>query len=180
MLLHTEQSDDHVSHLHAGIVDVVLDLHALARVPENPHHRVAEHGVAHVSDVRGLVGINAGMFDDDFLMPAVRWSLRAALRALPECSSVEVCIQVTAARHFHARDSFDLCQTGSNVLGNLTRCFFESLRQLKAHRGRRLAHFELRRTLQHNLERHSILLPYVRRQRFAQSNRQFLIHASSR
>src|SRR5882757_3288031 len=50
-LLHPQKSDHHVRHLHARIVDIVLNLHPVPRVPQNPHHRVAQHRIPHMPNV---------------------------------------------------------------------------------------------------------------------------------
>ena len=57
------KADDDVGDLHAGVVDVVLHFDAIAGGPQDAHERVAEHGVAHVTDVRGFVRIDAGVLD---------------------------------------------------------------------------------------------------------------------
>ncbi len=105
-LLHVQESDHHVRHLHARVVDVVLNLHFAARLPQDPHHRVAQHRIPRVSDVRRLIRIDARVLDDDFLSPAFRSLTRSAcffLCALPKRSPVKVRVQVPAARHL------DLC-----------------------------------------------------------------------
>ena len=57
------EPDDHVRDLHSGVVDVVLHFDAIAGGAQNVHERVAEHGVAHVTDVRGLIWVDAGVLD---------------------------------------------------------------------------------------------------------------------
>ncbi len=64
------ETNDNVRNLHARVVDVVLNLDAFASRLQNPHKRVAQHGIANVTDVRGFVWIDAGVFDH-FL-----WSIR--------------------------------------------------------------------------------------------------------
>ena len=58
-----EEADDHVGDLDAGVVDVVLHVDFLAGGAEQADECVAEDGVAQVADVRGLVGIDAGVLD---------------------------------------------------------------------------------------------------------------------
>ena len=59
-------SRHHVGHLHAGVVDVVLHFDRAAAGSQHTHERVAQDGVAQVTDMRGFVGIDVGVFDDDF------------------------------------------------------------------------------------------------------------------
>ena len=56
-----QEADDHVGHLHAGVVDVVLHIDLLAGGAQQAHEGVAQNGVAQMADVRGLVGIDAGV-----------------------------------------------------------------------------------------------------------------------
>jgi hypothetical protein len=54
----------HVGNLHAGVVDVVLHFHAIARGAQHADEGVAQHRVAQMADVRGFVGIDVGVLDD--------------------------------------------------------------------------------------------------------------------
>src|SRR5215218_8396746 len=58
-----QKPDDDVSNLHARVVDVVLHFDAVARGLQDAHERVAQHGVAHMTDVRGFVRVDAGVLD---------------------------------------------------------------------------------------------------------------------
>ncbi len=59
-----QKSHHHIGHLHAGVVDVVLHIHLLPGGAQQAHERIAQNGVAQVADVRGLVGIDAGVLDE--------------------------------------------------------------------------------------------------------------------
>ena len=54
-VLELPEADRDVRDLHAGVVDVVLDLDLAAEEAQQPAERVAERGVAQVADVRRLV-----------------------------------------------------------------------------------------------------------------------------
>jgi len=62
-LLDMKKSDDDVSHLDAGVVDVILDFDAVAGSLQDAYEGVAQHGVAHVTDVRGFVWVDARVLD---------------------------------------------------------------------------------------------------------------------
>ncbi len=84
-LLHPQKPDHHVRHLHARVINIVLNLHAIPRVSQNPHHRVAQHRVPHVPDVRRLVRIDARMLYNDLVgqpILAVRFLFRSLALAL--------------------------------------------------------------------------------------------------
>ena len=59
------EADDDVGDLDAGVVEVVLDLDALAEPAEEVDEDVAEDGVSEVPDVRGLVRVDVRVLDDD-------------------------------------------------------------------------------------------------------------------
>ncbi len=91
-LLQMQKSDDHVGDLDAGVVDVVLDIHFPAGKAQQADKGVAENGVAQMADVRGFVGIDAGVLDQNlaggnfssgfFIRRQARPALRALSRAL--------------------------------------------------------------------------------------------------
>ena len=56
---------DDVGHLNPRIVDVILDLHVPPLGPEHPHQGVSQDGVAEMTDVGRLVGVDVGMFDNN-------------------------------------------------------------------------------------------------------------------
>ena len=66
LFLDVQEPNHHVRNLHAGVVDVVLNVHFPARKAQQADKCVAENGVAQVPDVRRLVGIDAGMLDQHF------------------------------------------------------------------------------------------------------------------
>ena len=68
----------HVGHLHAGVVDVILNFHRPAAGAQHAHEGVAQHGVAQMADVRGFVGIDVGVLDDD-----LAWDRLARSRPRP-------------------------------------------------------------------------------------------------
>jgi hypothetical protein len=52
------EPDHNISHLHAGVVDVVLHRNGLPSGAQQAHKRIAQNRVAQVADVRGLVGVD--------------------------------------------------------------------------------------------------------------------------
>ena len=58
------EADRDVGDLHAGVVDVVLDLDLASEEAQQPAERVAERGVAQVADVRRLVRVDRRVLDD--------------------------------------------------------------------------------------------------------------------
>ena len=55
-----------VGDLHAGVVDIVLNIDRVPSRSQQANESVAKNGVAQMADVGRLVGINAGVLDQDF------------------------------------------------------------------------------------------------------------------
>jgi len=63
-ILKVEKAYHHIRNLNSGIVNVVMDLDRLADRLQNSGRRITKHCVANVTDVRGLVRVDRGMFDN--------------------------------------------------------------------------------------------------------------------
>ena len=61
-----EKTHDNVGNLHAGVVDIILNFNVLAREAQQAYKRIAQNRVAKVPDMRRLVGIDAGVFHQNF------------------------------------------------------------------------------------------------------------------
>lgn len=61
---HVQETNNDVSDLNAGVVNVVLDLDGVSGVAKNARHSVAQDGVAEMANVCGFVGVDAGVLDD--------------------------------------------------------------------------------------------------------------------
>ena len=60
------EADHDVGHLNAGIVDVVLYFYRCDPPAQHAHESVAQNRISQMADMRGFVGINIGVLDDDF------------------------------------------------------------------------------------------------------------------
>ncbi len=106
--LQMQEARDHIGDLHAGVIDVVLNLHLFARGAKHADERVAEDRVAQMADVRGLVGIDIGVLDDDLFRARIAGRRNASFEQPgPIISAVEPDIQIPIARDFDAGDAFD-------------------------------------------------------------------------
>ena len=65
-LFQMHEADNYIRNLHSGVVDVVLHVDVPARLAQQANKSIAEDGITQVPDVRGLVGIDGGVFDQDF------------------------------------------------------------------------------------------------------------------
>ncbi len=97
---------DYVGHLHAGIIDVVLDLDGTVGGAKHADERVAEHRIAEVTDVRGFVGIDVGVLDDNF--PGDRFA--GLVGGMQDTVAIRAAVQpdvdVTIAGDFERGDAF--------------------------------------------------------------------------
>ena len=124
----------HVRHLHAGVVDVILHFDVVAAGAQHADESVAQYGIAQVSDVRGFIGIDIGMFDDG--LPGSRGGGR--IRHLQQRRAVEAAIEadvdVAVAGDLESGNAGDGSHGCDHVGGDLLRGLLERLRQLKSHR----------------------------------------------
>ncbi len=155
-----------VRHLHAGVVDIVLHAGRVAGlVIIGPHHAreaVAENCVAQMPDVRGLVRIDARVFDQAEAFAADAGVLIRS-DTLRRRRAVELHIQIARAGDLHARHTVDLRQLGLQLLRNRARRLLEPLGKLKRDRQRHLAKLELRRQLNRELRQlHAVALAQQR------------------
>src|SRR5688572_21406904 len=101
-----DETDDDVGDLDAGVVDVVLDFNAIAGGLEDAHEGVAEHCVANVTDVRGLVRIDARVLDHLLLALFLRYGLAESRSGdeAEEFGAIEENVDVARTGDLDARD----------------------------------------------------------------------------
>jgi hypothetical protein len=182
------QTDHHIRHLHAGVVDVVLHSHALARSPQEPHKRIAQDGVAQMSDVRRLVRVDAGVLDQRVNAHAEAGVVLGLGNRRQRRAPVEPGIQVARAGYFKTGKTGQRLrvQRLHQLRGDLFRRAAQRTRQLKGHRRRVIAQRHLRRLLYVDLAGGAIRPASHRRSRIAvafahdaaQSLAQNLLHVS--
>ena len=147
-LFEMKEGENHVGDLDAGIVDIVLHLNAAAGKVFEANERVAEHRVAQVADMRGLVGIDAGVLDDDLGGIGRRHGRlpsRFFARGPEKIGAVEKRVQVAASGDFDPRDAFDRLQRIRDLLRQRPRRLFQPLGQLER---QRVAELERRRIVE--------------------------------
>ena len=131
LFLQMQESYDHVRDLHAGIVDVILDIHFPAHKTQQANKCVAKDGIAEVPDVRGLVGINAGVLNQNL----ARWNVGSRFfiggergGKLPAHDSG---IDVASSGNFQLLKPIDWPHAANNLFGNLPRRLPQLLGQLE-------------------------------------------------
>ena len=129
--LQLAEADDHVGHLHAGIVDVVLGFDRRAAEAQHAHHRVAQRRVAQVPDVRRLVRIDGSVLDD-----RLRFAGRLRLNLSPQPldnkrGAIEKEIQIAVGRRDDSGHTGNLANGRRQVLGDRARRAPQRPRELK-------------------------------------------------
>ena len=150
LLLEVQEAHHHVGHLHAGVVDVVLDPDVEAAVAQQPHEGVAEARVAQVSDVGRLVRIDAGVLDDHVpRTPRGRGRLgERAVQARSEAATVQEQVQVAPAGHLGAQDVGRAGELSGQPLGDLARLAPQRLGQIERCRQGQVAELDPGRILE--------------------------------
>ncbi len=104
-----DEADDDVGDLDAGVIDVVLDADLVAGLvvvgAQKTLEGVAEDGVAEMADVRGLVGVDAGVLDEAEA-GATDVGVPAGGDLEDSGGAVEADVEVTCSRDLDTRDAF--------------------------------------------------------------------------
>ena len=154
LLLEVQKADDDVGDLDAGVVDVVLDLDLAAPAAQHAHVGVAQHGVAQVPDVRGLVRVDAGVLDDD--AGPVRSARRARHGPEPlvdvagERGAVEEEVDESGAGDLGVANAPGLGETRGQLLGDLAGLAPELLGEIEGCRQRQVAELGAGRVLKYD------------------------------
>src|SRR5690348_7950217 len=176
------EAEYNVGDLDAGVIDVVLDFDATAGVAEEARKRIADHGVAQMTDVRGLVGIDGRVLDDGF---GTVWGggdrflsgLRNSLAK--KCGAIEKCVEVAATCDFEPIDAGNGAERGRDFLSELARGALESLGEFETDGGRDLSHFNFGWTRGDNREFRAVFAADEGSEGLAEVSVNLLIHRSS-
>ena len=147
LALEKVKARDHIGHLHAGVVDVILYLDLVTQLAQHSDERVTQHRVAQVSDVCRLVGIDVGVLDDDLAGDRCKASPRGPPQVHPVSPTVETQVDVAPASDLCSSHAGNRRQLGHQFFRNLPRGLLELLRQRKSHRQRQLTERHLARLL---------------------------------
>src|SRR5665213_2033090 len=167
----------HIGNLHSGVVNVVLHIHFLPGSAQQLYKRVAQDCVAQVSNVRGLVGIDAGMLHQR--MKSRRGTRRSlsASHSAPSSSSIEPRVDVSGACYVKPGKPGEFAKCTDNLLGNHLGRLAQFAGQFKCNRARQLAKLQVRRNLQRNVfDVEIVLLLQYRAEMVAELLLQFQIH----
>ena len=153
LLLEVHESHDNVSDLNAGVVDVVLDVDGVSGSTEEADKGIAQDGVAQMADVGGLVGIDAGVLDEDLAFDVsgtfagVIEDSNGSLGSERTCGRItlEAGVDVPGAGDLEFVEAIGYRHLRDDCFGDLAWSLAEPLGQLKGERHGELAHFDLGR-----------------------------------
>src|SRR5579862_6149102 len=106
---------DYVGYLDTGVVDVVLDLDHPSAGAKHADERVAEHRVAEMADVGGLVGIDIGVLDDDLAGDRLTGRVRGVQHAVAIRAAVQPNVDVAVAGDLERGNAFDGSKSGDQL-----------------------------------------------------------------
>ena len=147
--LELAEAHDDVGHLHARVIDVVLHLHRRAAEAEHAREGVAQDGVADVPDVRGLVRVDGGVFDDGLA------GVRRLDRQRPgepepgqqERGAIQEHVEVAVGGRIHAGDARHGPEGAGNLLRDGPWRLAEPAGEVERHRRPQVAERAVRRIL---------------------------------
>ena len=138
------EAHDHVGNLHACVVDVVLNIDFPSRVTQQAHERVPKYSIAQMADVRGLIGIDAGVLDQYFSGGNIGRRLLVGGQRSRHPGAVDADIQIARRRDLHSGDAVDGTDFVSDGFCNLQRRAAQWLGEGKQGYGK-IAECDLRR-----------------------------------
>ena len=150
-LFKINKSHHHVGDLHARVVDVVLDIHFPARKAQQADERIAQDGVAEMPDVRGLVGINAGVLNENLALGNIGLGLFISKERGGHLGALDAGVDVSSAGNLKLLETVYRADASDNLFGDLAGRFAQLLGELEGERHGVLAELDLRRLLDHDL-----------------------------
>ena len=145
LLLNIQKSHDHVGNLHARVVDVILDVHFPAGKLQQPDKGVAKNGVAQVSDMGRLIGIDAGVLNQNLAGGNFGPRLFVGNQGCGKLFAPEPRVDITRARQLQFLKAWDGANSVDDLLRNLARSLAQLLGQLEGQRQGVLAEFHFGR-----------------------------------
>src|SRR5262245_41175393 len=122
------QADDDIGHLHARVIDVILNLDVAPGGFEDSHEGIADRRVAQVTDVRRFVWIDVRVLDNDFSFIGGK---AAQTAAADRGSTIEVEINVAGPGDFHALDAIDFSHLCDHFFRDRSRSSLQLTGKLK-------------------------------------------------
>ena len=145
-LLQMCEADNHVGDLYSGVVDIVLNVDFVPGVAQQSNESVPENSVAQVSDVRGLIRVDAGVLDQNLAGMRFFGRLLIGGQGCRHPRAVNLYIQITRRCDLKFGDAFEASDIAANGFRDFQRRRAERLGEGKNGDGE-VSEFDLRRLL---------------------------------
>ncbi len=158
-LFDVQEPDNHIRHLNAGVVDVVLHVDLLSGGAQQAHKRIAEDCVAQMPDVCGLVGIDAGVLHQ-YVATCGGANFSGICDGANAGCAIEPRVDVARARGFESGETLYRTQRRDDLLRDDLGRLAERASQLQSDRRGQFAELQVRRNLQRNVLRFEVVLRF--------------------
>src|SRR6185369_14323397 len=130
-LLNREKADYYIRYLNSGVIDVILDVNFPAAEAQQSYERIAQDGIAKMSDVRGLVGVNTRVLDEDLAAGSGRARVFVGSKRSRDRGTVDSCVDVARTGYVEPIKTRNLADSRDHLLGNFPRGLAEFLCQFE-------------------------------------------------
>src|SRR5262245_33314061 len=93
-----------VSHLYAGVIDIILHFDVASTAEQHAYERVAENRIAEVADVSGFIRVDIGMLDDGLARGGFGRLGGSAQNAIAVGAAVQTNVDIAVAGDFEGGD----------------------------------------------------------------------------
>jgi hypothetical protein len=160
-----DEAYDDVGYLNAGVVDVVLDTDLVAALvgvwTKETLEGIAENGVAEMADVRGFVGVDAGVLDQAEA-GATDIGVLIGGDSAHGSSAIEADVEVSGSGDFYAGNALEIGKNsgefGCELCCDDARSLAKALGQLEGDREGELAESDAGRLLNRELREGDVVL----------------------
>ena len=145
-----DQPDDHIRHLHAGVIDVVLNFDIPPAGVEDSNEGIADGRVSQMADMRSFVRIDIRVFDDN--LSVIAWI--PAQTAPPDNGrAIEKKVDVACTGSFHAFDAVNFAGAHDQFFCNRTRRTLQRTREFESDGCGQFAVFDFGSLIQNDVGR---------------------------
>src|SRR5260370_10262372 len=119
LLFQARKPDHHVGHLHASVINVVLYVNVSAGGAQQANESISQNGIAQMANMGGLIGVDAGVLDQDLLPASLLPGFLPGGKPLSKCAARDTNINVARAGNLELFNAWNLVDSGNNFFGDL-------------------------------------------------------------
>jgi hypothetical protein len=141
------ESDDHISDLNTGVVDVVLNIDFPAGEAQQPDESIAQYGIPQMSDVSCFVRIDAGMLNQYFAAEGGAGRRLAGSKSGGRFGAIYEDVNVPGSGSFELLNASNRADSGNDLVGNLAWSLAQFAGKFESNREGIFSKLDLRRLL---------------------------------